>query len=206
MSYLDKTGLQYLWGKIRGIIGRGSLNTTNKTIIPAINELNNGKANTSTLAAVESSSTASKTYSVGNYLVYNGILYRVIAAISAGQTLTPGTNISATNAGAELTSLNNGLTEINSRMQANSFHLSGKTSYIITGSGSYSPMFFFGIIQSQRFAAIINPGYGAPQIDYVYRPNTSFTISLTGAGYNKFVLDAINTANDFYVIGAKTAN
>lgn len=42
MSYLDKTGLQHLWGKIRGIIGTGSLNTTNKTIIPAINELNNG--------------------------------------------------------------------------------------------------------------------------------------------------------------------
>ena len=42
MSFLDKTGLQHLWGKIRGIIGTGSLNTTNKTIIPAINELNNG--------------------------------------------------------------------------------------------------------------------------------------------------------------------
>ena len=69
-----------------------------------------GKANTSTLATVEGSSTSSRTYAVGDYLVYNGILYRVTAAISAGQTLTPGTNISATNAGAELTSLNNGLT------------------------------------------------------------------------------------------------
>ena len=69
-----------------------------------------GKANTSTLATVEVSSKASKTYAVGDYLVHNGILYRVTEAISTGQTLTPGTNISATNAGAELTSLNNGLT------------------------------------------------------------------------------------------------
>ena len=71
--------------------------------------LSDKKANTSTLATVESTSTASKAYTVGSYLVYNGILYRVTAAISAGHTLTPGTNISATNAGAELTSLNNGL-------------------------------------------------------------------------------------------------
>ncbi len=42
MSFLDKTGLQHLWGKIKAKIGTGTLNTTNKTIIPAINELNNG--------------------------------------------------------------------------------------------------------------------------------------------------------------------
>ena len=45
MSFLDNTGLQYFWGKIRGIIGSGTLNTTNKTIIPATNELNNGLTN-----------------------------------------------------------------------------------------------------------------------------------------------------------------
>ena len=42
MSFLDNTGLQYFWSKIRGIIGSGTLNTTNKTISPAINELNSG--------------------------------------------------------------------------------------------------------------------------------------------------------------------
>ena len=69
----------------------------------------NAKANTSTLATVESTSTASQAYSVGDYLVYNGILYRVTAAIRSGQTLVPGTNITDTTAGAELASLNNGL-------------------------------------------------------------------------------------------------
>ena len=70
----------------------------------------NAKANTSTLATVESTSTASQAHAVGDYLVYNGILYRVTAAISSGQTLVPGTNITDTTAGAELASLNNGLT------------------------------------------------------------------------------------------------
>ena len=73
----------------------------------------NAKANTSTLATVETGTTASKAYAVGEYLVYNGILYRVTAAISSGQTLVPGANITATTAGAELTSLNNNLTSVN---------------------------------------------------------------------------------------------
>ena len=72
------------------------------------------KADKTMLAPVESTSTASQNYAVGDYLVYNGILYRVTAAISAGQTLTPGTNISATNAGAELTALNSGLASVKS--------------------------------------------------------------------------------------------
>lgn len=69
------------------------------------------KANTSTLATVESTSTASQAYSVGDYLVYNGILYKVISAINSGETLTPNTNIEATTTGAELTSLNSNLSQ-----------------------------------------------------------------------------------------------
>lgn len=80
------------------------------------------KADKTMLAPVESTSTASQNYAVGDYLVYNGILYRVTAAISAGQTLTPGTNISATNAGAELTSLNNGLAQAFLRYQETTFN------------------------------------------------------------------------------------
>ncbi len=60
------------------------------------------------VATIESSP-ATATHAVGDYIVYNGQLYKVTSAISVGQTLTPGTNISATTAGAELTSLNTGL-------------------------------------------------------------------------------------------------
>ena len=61
------------------------------------------------IAYIETSSTASQAYAVGDYLVYNGQLYVVTAAISSGQTLTVGTNISATTVGSELTALNKGL-------------------------------------------------------------------------------------------------
>ena len=70
------------------------------------------------VAVIETSPTTA-THAVGSYLVYNGQLYKVISAISAGATLTPSTNISAVSVGGELTSLNNGLTEINDKLVFN---------------------------------------------------------------------------------------
>ena len=90
------------WGYISGTL------TDQTDLVAALD----AKANTSTLATVESTSTASQAYSVGDYLVYNGILYKVISAINSGETLTPNTNIEATTTGAELTSLNNGLSQL----------------------------------------------------------------------------------------------
>ena len=60
------------------------------------------------------SSTASQAYAIGDYLVYNGQLYAVTAAIAIGETLTVGTNISSTTVGTELTALNAGLMDVNS--------------------------------------------------------------------------------------------
>ena len=86
------------------------------------------KADKTMLAPVESTSTASQNYAVGDYLVYNGILYSVTAAISVGESLTPGTNISATSAGAELTTLKNGL--------SNRFDSGISTGHSISAGGS----------------------------------------------------------------------
>lgn len=44
------------------------------------------------IAHVESGTTASRAYTVGEYFCWNGLLYRVTAAISSGGTFTPGTN------------------------------------------------------------------------------------------------------------------
>lgn len=96
------------WGSITGTLSdqtdlQNALNA--KANVSALN----AKSNTSTLATVESTSTASQAYAVGDYLVLNGQLYEVIADIASGETLTVGTNISATTVGNELTQLNNGL-------------------------------------------------------------------------------------------------
>lgn len=115
---LTRTGTGAAWDDVDGTWGSITGTLSDQTDLQ--NALNakanvsalNAKSNTSTLATVESTSTASQAYAVGDYLVYNGILYKVISAIDSGETLTPNTNIEATTAGAELTSLNNGLTNV----------------------------------------------------------------------------------------------
>lgn len=66
------------------------------------------------LATIEASP-ATANHSVGSFLVYNGTLYKVTRAIAAGESLVVGTNIVSASVGAELTSLNKGLTALDSR-------------------------------------------------------------------------------------------
>lgn len=61
-----------------------------------------GGGSDTNLAPVESTSTASQAYAVNSFLIYNGQLYRVTAAIAQGDTLTVGTNIEAADAGTYL--------------------------------------------------------------------------------------------------------
>jgi hypothetical protein len=63
-------------------------------------------------ATVEATSTASKAYAIGAYFVYNGLLYKCTVAIAQGGTITPGTNCTATTAGAEITALNQNLAKV----------------------------------------------------------------------------------------------
>ena len=67
------------------------------------------KSNIGNIATIESSP-ASANHAVGEFIVYNGQMYSVISAITAGNALVVGTNISATSAGDELSSLKAGLT------------------------------------------------------------------------------------------------
>ena len=58
------------------------------------------------VAPVEASTTASANHSAGELLVLNGKLYKASTAIVTGDTLTVGTNITATTLAAELAALN----------------------------------------------------------------------------------------------------
>lgn len=83
---------------VNGKTGDVVLNAGDIGIIPGLVYSNGttGKAvNTlaATLAPVESSGTASRSYAVGDLLVYNYQLYKVVSQIAAGGSLTPGTNI-----------------------------------------------------------------------------------------------------------------
>lgn len=58
------------------------------------------------LATIEASTTASKAYAVGDYLIANDKIYKVTAAIASGGTITVGTNVAEAKVGTELTELN----------------------------------------------------------------------------------------------------
>ena len=51
--------------------------------------------------------TATRAYSVGELLIVGDALYRVVAAIASGATLTPGTNVTATTVAEQLLLLAN---------------------------------------------------------------------------------------------------
>lgn len=83
--------------------------------VEAINEVNAGKANQAQLATVEASTTASKPYSAGEYLVLGGVLYKVTANIAQGGTIVTegaGKNVDLATVGGELATLKSSLTNL----------------------------------------------------------------------------------------------
>lgn len=59
----------------------------------------------SILAGVEDSSTASKNYSANTYLIFNDDIYRVTKAITAGETIEEGVNVTKTTVAEQLLAL-----------------------------------------------------------------------------------------------------
>lgn len=84
-----------------GLVNQVPTKTADGTIIWR-NQSGGGQDGTANanIATVESSSTASQAYAVGDLLVYSGQLYRVTAAIAQGDTITPGTNVEPTTVAA----------------------------------------------------------------------------------------------------------
>lgn len=94
-------------------IGLGNVDNTsdlNKPISTAtqtaLDTLDEDKADKTDIATVESGTTASRAYSVGELVYVSGTLYRVKTAIASGATFTVGTNIEVTNVSLIAKSLN----------------------------------------------------------------------------------------------------
>lgn len=86
---------------------------------------------------VESGTTASKTYTKGEYVRINDTLYKVTANIATGQAMTVGVNIAETNVGDELSQLNSDLnnkadiSKLNWNIVANTRTIADDTTYLI---------------------------------------------------------------------------
>lgn len=92
----------YVQNQISGItkatIGLGNVDNTsdaNKPVSTAQQTALDGKTNTSMVAYVESSTTATKRYEIGDQFILNGVLYTATAIIANGGTITVGTNCTA---------------------------------------------------------------------------------------------------------------
>ena len=99
----------------KSTIGLGNVDNTsdlNKPISTAtqaaLNTLDEEKADKADIATIESGTTASRAYSIGELVYVSGTLYRVKTAIASGATFTVGTNVEVTNVSSAV------ITEINS--------------------------------------------------------------------------------------------
>lgn len=59
----------------------------------------------------EASATSTHAYAVGDYFIYNNVLYQATAPIAVGATIVPDTNCTTTNVTSELIQLNTSLTD-----------------------------------------------------------------------------------------------
>lgn len=106
------------------------------------------------LAPIELTSTATKAYAVGEFLVYDNLLYRVTSAIALGGTITPGTNCVTDKVGNEIKTIKDALPQYKTLHGGSSITIdyTGYTmiavigqyagnGFIVTAYGSNAPMF-----------------------------------------------------------------
>lgn len=93
-------------------IGLGNVDNTSDLNKPismatqtALDTLDEDKADKTDIATVESGTTASRAYSVGELVYVSGTLYRVKTAIASGATFTVGTNVEVTNVSGVLSKM-----------------------------------------------------------------------------------------------------
>ena len=83
----------------------------------------------------EASATSTHAYAVGDYFIYNNVLYQATAAIAVGATIVPDTNCTTTNVASELIQLNNDLAITHRTINLTNLH-SLVTTAIVTETSS----------------------------------------------------------------------
>ena len=144
------------------------------------------KANQSMIAPVETSTTASQAYAIGEQFILNGVLYTATAAITAGGTITVNGNCTASdtvteqiaNAGSGITLLHTSIS-LTSSSAGNAAFSINPNSYIILNAyclvNTYFPILF--ATTSNQYAVHLIDGNGAKvagqaftlYVDYIAR-------------------------------------
>lgn len=161
------------------------------------------KSNIGNIATIESSP-ASANHAVGEFIVYNGQMYSVISAITAGNALVVGTNISATSAGAELTSLKNGLSTVNSTLSTvtpliKRFSITSGSPYT-EETGSYASLLLIGFAQGIGSVAILVKKSGSNISAFDITTGSSFSSSYLTfeSASNGITVKSTNTSRSWF--------
>lgn len=129
-------------------------------------------------ATVEPISTASQAYAVGDYFVYSGLLYKCTVAIAQGGTITPGTNCTATTAGAEISTLNQNLSGFGKLLWSGNFTTGSIT---VPGLSNYTGI---AVLLSDYVLCCGNRNFGSCAIMAYrgYTQSTTYLYRLVGSG------------------------
>lgn len=106
----DITGLQTLTGQHTSQIA--ALNTTVNNLGAEVSDVRQDAEDMITANNEGAAATSTKAYAIGDYFIYNDVMYKATSAIAVGDTIVPNTNCVATNVDTELDQLNSDLAEI----------------------------------------------------------------------------------------------
>ena len=103
----DIAGLGTLTGQHTSQIA--ALNTTVNNLGTEVSDVRQDAEDMITANNEGAAATSTRAYAVGDYFIYNDVLYKATAAIAIGDTIIPNTNCIATNVDTELTQINSDL-------------------------------------------------------------------------------------------------
>ena len=133
-------------------------------------------ANKVDIATVESGSTASRAYSVGELVYVNSNLYKVITAIASGATFTVGTNIQSTNVSGTVKDALDDLSS--SKVKYGSYTLTESITVPANGFATLTPNLGKAIV------GCIFSNYNTPDINHVLLQGIRWYSSYGIQGYN----------------------
>lgn len=103
----DITGLETLTGQHTSQIA--ALNTTVNNLSTEVADVRQDAEDMITANNEGAAATSTRAYSIGDYFIYNDVLYKATTSIAVGDTIVPNTNCLATNVDTELTQINSDL-------------------------------------------------------------------------------------------------
>lgn len=153
------------------------------------------------IAPVEPTNIASSNYAIGRRLILNKVLYRVTATITAGQTITPGTNVTESNSVEEQIEANlSSINTINSNKLNQSVIATRQSNLIASKAYVIGEQFVYNNILYKATAAIaknatITIGGNATTADDISTQISNLAKSKTfGTGVNVY---NYNSSNQF---------